>query len=270
MSKELTWREAIEKVLNEGPDGKCYTEFDIAKAIIKQGLMSRLELGASPPSTAKNKLREAINKEGEECPFQEVGKCQFAWKGKGGLPTPTDSGELQNGIFTSYGIRWRKDVIKWRTPKPRIWGVTRNFPDWWSVDFHDQFGIYLLHDGPEVIYVGRAITGALGQRLKAHTIDRLSTRWDGFSWFGLCEVFEFGTLCRLPDSFGGEAIIQAMEAILIEAVKPHQNRKQGDYLLQFEYLQDTRPEPTPSEQERSEQWSRWYPVKDDYEPEVIQ
>jgi hypothetical protein len=269
MSNEYTWRQAIEKVLSDAPNGQCYTDIDIANAIVKQGLMSTLELGASPPSTARFELLTAIEKEGERCPFQKVGKCQFVWKGKGGFPTPTDPAELQNGIFTSYGIRWRKDAIQW-TSKPRIWGVSRIWPDPWSVDFHDQFGIYLLYDGPEVIYVGRAITGHLGQRLKAHTTDRLSTRWDGFSWFGLCEVNQFGTLSDLPNRYCGEAVIQAMEAILIEAVKPHQNRKQGDYLLQFEYRQDTRPEPIPSEQQRSEQWSRRYPVKNDYEPEVIQ
>src|ERR1043165_1692111 len=47
--------------------------------------------------------------------------------------------------------------------------------------------------------------------------DRLSTRWDRFSWFGLLTVSEAGELSSVPDSYLGMKIIPAVEAILIEA-----------------------------------------------------
>jgi hypothetical protein len=110
------------------------------------------------------------------------------------------------------------------------------------VDFHKQLGIYLLYDGREVMYVGRATERPLGKRLYEHTADRLSTRWDRFSWFGLLPVSESGDLGVLPESYLGTMIIPAIEAILIEAVEPRQNRKRGDDLSAVEYIQKEDPE----------------------------
>lgn len=105
------------------------------------------------------------------------------------------------------------------------------------VDFGKQLGIYLLYDGREVIYVGRTTEGSLGGRLYHHTCDRLSTRWDRFSWFGLVPVSEKGSLAAMPAQYQSEQIIPALEAILIEALEPRQNRKRGDDLKAVEYLQ---------------------------------
>jgi hypothetical protein len=110
------------------------------------------------------------------------------------------------------------------------------------VDFHKQLGIYLLYDGREVIYVGRATERPLGKRLYEHTADRLSSRWDRFSWFGLLPVSESGDLGILPESYLGPKIIPAVEAILIEALEPRQNRKRGDDLSAVEYIQKEDPE----------------------------
>ncbi len=69
------------------------------------------------------------------------------------------------------------------------------------VDFCNQLGIYLLYDGREVIYVGRTTDRPLGKRLYEHTIDRMSARWDRFSWFGLLPVSDDGSLGELSESY---------------------------------------------------------------------
>lgn len=111
-----------------------------------------------------------------------------------------------------------------------------------AVDFNKQLGIYLLYDGREVIYVGCATERPLGKRLYEHTLDRLSTRWDRFSWFGLLPVSDNGGLAAMPGQYESEQLIPALEAILIEALEPRQNRRRGDDLAAVEYLQQEDPE----------------------------
>ena len=109
------------------------------------------------------------------------------------------------------------------------------------MDFSQQIGLYLLYDGREVIYVGRVRDSTLGGRLYEHTKDRLSARWDRFSWFGFLPVFNDGKLGKPQDLYSSVGVIAEIEAILIEALEPRQNRKRGDDLLEFEYLQKENP-----------------------------
>ena len=90
--------------------------------------------------------------------------------------------------------------------------------------------------------MGRATDRALGTRLYEHTLDRMSARWNRFSWFGLLPVSDAGALGRLPDTFDATKMIPALEAILVEALEPRQNRKRGDDLAAVEYVQDEDPE----------------------------
>ena len=85
-------------------------------------------------------------------------------------------------------------------------------------------------------------TSPLGRRLHEHTIDRMSARWDRFSWFGLLPVSEAGGLGTLPGQYDAAKLIPALEAILIEALEPRQNRKRGDDLAAVEYIQRVDPE----------------------------
>ena len=83
----------------------------------------------------------------------------------------------------------------------------------------------------------------MGVRLLQHTFDRLNGRWERFSWFGVRPVIEGGTLA--PTTSGGGdlmALIGAMEAVLIEGLEPPQNRRRGDRLRGFEYIQVEDPE----------------------------
>ena len=130
---------------------------------------------------------------------------------------------------------WERDPICWRTT-PQIWGLQYIGSD--PLDFCNQVGVYLLYDGREVIYVGRIVDRILGKRLFEHTRDRLRTRWNRFSWFGLLPVDEnSGTLGNLPNSFSASKMIPTLEAVLIEALEPRQNRKRGDDMAAVEYIQ---------------------------------
>lgn len=168
------------------------------------------------------------------------------WRSEGIAPpqvTPATSEEEgeepQYEIISSFGMFWRKDAIEWG-PTPKILGMQQIGAE--SVDFFNQRGIYLLYDGREVIYVGRTSDRALGQRLYEHTKDRLSTRWDRFSWFGLLPISDEGKLGKMSDSYQATKLIPALEAILIEALEPRQNRKRGDDLSAVEYIQKEDPE----------------------------
>ena len=186
MSKELTWRKAIEKVLSEAPGAMHYK--DITEKIIQDGLRS--SLGATPSATVYAQLHYPIKNEGSECPFQKIGPGLFIWKAKAGIAhnsdlttqEPEEEQEVQYEIISSFGMFWRRDAIEWMAT-PKILGMQQIGAQ--PVDFNRQVGIYLLYDGREVIYVGRATDRPLGRRLYEHTADRLSTRWDRFSWFGL-------------------------------------------------------------------------------------
>ena len=111
-----------------------------------------------------------------------------------------------------------------------------------AVDFGKQKGIYILYDLHTVIYVGRCIDRPLGRRLFEHTGDRLGSRWNRFSWFGLLDVTQEGTLRESPFNASLAALVATLEALLIEALEPPQNRKRGDDFSAVEYIQDVDPE----------------------------
>jgi hypothetical protein len=151
----------------------------------------------------------------------------------------SEDSEEQYEIVTSFGMFWRRDAVEWSTT-PKLLGMQQLGAT--PVDFYKQLGIYLLYDGREAIYVGRTSDRPLGRRLYEHTLDRMSARWDRFSWFGLLPVSESGQLGDLPSTYAAAKLIPALEAILIEALEPRQNRKRGDDLAAVEYLQKNDPE----------------------------
>jgi hypothetical protein len=55
-------------------------------------------------------------------------------------------------------------------------------------------------------------------------------------------VADTGVLGKMPSTYPGVNIVPAIEAILIEALEPRQNRKRGDDLSAVEYIQKEDPE----------------------------
>lgn len=247
MAKNLTWRQAIDRVLGSSSTALHYR--DIADRIIAERLRSKL--GTTPAATVNAQISSSIKRDGASSPYIRVAKGTFALARSGavaaaptkGKLTPTveesDESEEQYDIVTSFGMFWRRDAIQWGAT-PRLLGMQQLGAS--AVDFNRQLGIYLLYDGREVIYIGRTTDRPLGRRLYEHTVDRMAARWDRFSWFGLLPVGEDGTLGKLPETYEAAKMIPALEAILIEALEPRQNRKRGDDLSAVEYIQHEDPE----------------------------
>lgn len=247
MPTELTWRKAIDKVLGASDVPLRYN--DISEKIIADGL--RQNIGATPAATVNAQISASIKKEGSSSPYVRVAKGTYTLS-KGHAKTTaakkpklapgvseSDETEAQYEIVSSFGMFWRREAVEW-IATPRLLGMQQIGAT--PVDFNKQLGIYLLYDGREVIYVGRTTDRPLGKRLFEHTSDRMSTRWDRFSWFGLLPVSEQGILGSLPSTFDAAKLIPAFEAILIEALEPRQNRKRGDDLAAVEYIQRVDPE----------------------------
>jgi hypothetical protein len=246
MPAEMTWRKAIDQVLGSSATPLHYNE--IMERIIAEGL--RKSLGATPAATVNAQISASIKHDGDSSPYIRVSKGTFTLRaGALGVAivspqlTPDvaapEESEEQYELITSFGMFWRKEAIEW-TATPKLLGMQKIGAT--PVDFCKQLGIYLLYDGREVIYVGRTTDRPLGRRLYEHTIDRMSARWDRFSWFGLRPVSEAGQIGSLPEVYGAAKLIPALEAILIEALEPRQNRKRGDDLAAVEYLQKVDPE----------------------------
>jgi len=237
---ELTWKEAIIKVLQGATEPLHPGE--ITARIKKNGL--RESTGAIPEKTVHAQIWTSL-KQGTASPFEKIGKNTYILKSDVNAIKPplTTTPELGNDdaypepppdIITSFGMYWRRDVVAWKT-KTQLLGKQADADT--PVDFSGQKGIYFLYDGRELIYVGRASEQPFGKRLFQHTTDRLTTRWNRFSWFGLRPVSEEGKLEEMPDIYNAELLIPVLEALLIEATEPRQNRKAGDDWTDKEYMQ---------------------------------
>lgn len=151
-------------------------------------------------------------------------------------PEETDEVTESAGLISAFGMFWNRGQVDWKKKgNAKILGHRAG--DDTPVNFSGQIGVYLLHDGARTIYVGRVSAPRLGVRLWEHTKDRLSGRWDRFSWFGLRPVLSDGKLGDPADNFGTDLVVSTMEALLIEGLEPPQNRRQGDAMVGQEYQQ---------------------------------
>lgn len=232
---QLKWRDAIEKILTEAGQAVHYKE--ITEAIANQGL--RKSLGATPANTVFAILSSSIKDEGDSSPFLKTNSGMFMMKSTASAPSPSETAinsetKPNTQIVKCSGVYWNYEKVRW-TSKPKILGQQQAGSK--AIDFSNQVGVYLLHDRSKVIYVGRTDRRPMGIRLYEHTKDRLNGRWDRFSWFGLRGVDDSGHLTddRFPPNEA--AIIAMMEAVLIEALEPPQNRRAGDGFSDIEYLQ---------------------------------
>ena len=245
----MSWREAIAKVLAEADAPLHYSE--ISEQILSRGYYKTD--GATPAATVNAQISSSIKHDGEASLFLRVGKGIFSLRSKSGLPPPTSplpkakaeqippeaEIEASDSIIQSFGMYWQRDLVVWKSD-PKMYGQQQASAK--SVDFGRQKGIYILYDHHTVVYVGRSIDRPLGKRLFEHTVDRLGSRWNRFSWFGLLDVTNEGDLREVPLKASLAVLVASLEALLIEALEPPQNRKRGDDFSAIEYIQDVDPE----------------------------
>lgn len=237
MARELTWEAAVERILNEAESPLHYSE--IAERITTKELRRG---GATPAATVAAVLSRSIT--AGDSPYVRLGRGLYALRNKlEAQPDPLSelgdaSDEAESGALQAFGMFWRRSEVVW-SGKATLFG--RQGIGATDVNFAEQVGVYLLHDRERTIYVGRA-ADTLFARLKTHTLDRLSGRWDRFSWFGLRSVEENGTLSTPAVAWTHEVVIETLEALLIESLEPPLNRKRGDNLSAIEYLQSIDPQ----------------------------
>lgn len=247
---EKSWKEAIKKVLAESETPLHYTE--ISELVLSRGYYETS--GAKPSDMVHSCISVSIRNDGENSPFVKVSKGIFALKNPPATIALTSTPitkqakleslaeldvELSDSIIHSFGMYWQRDLVVWRND-PKMYGKQQAASK--PVDFGKQKGIYILYDHHTVVYVGRSIDRPLGKRLYEHTVDRLGSRWNRFSWFGLLDVTQDGNLRETALNTSLASLVSTLEALLIEALEPPQNRKRGDDFSAIEYIQDIDPE----------------------------
>lgn len=238
---EMTWHQSIQRVLADC--GTAMHVQDITDRIIELEL--RESYGATPSATVGAQLARSVLSD-KESPYKKVAKATYALRGSVRQPALTESLEAvashdaeDAGLVQAFGMYWQRDAVHW-CALPAVRGRQQIGAQ--VVDFAAQLGVYLLHDGREVMYVGRSIDRPMGRRLYEHTQDRLRTRWNRFSWFGLLRVTEQGKLVEANATLSPGLVATTLEAVLIEGLEPRQNRKRGDGFNATEYLQAEDPE----------------------------
>lgn len=228
-----------------------------ADAIAERQLRS--DLGATPPNSVNSTINLSMRKDGAASPFVQIKRGEYSLRSVSGAgqqgacttfsnnAVPADgqlggAAEIQEtGLINAFGMYWSREQVNWAPSTPKLLGHQQTGSS--AVDFCDQKGVYLLHDGRSVVYVGRSTEQPLGVRLRQHTSDRLNGRWDRFSWFGIYSVSETGTLLKNSSKqYGIDMLIVTMEALLIEGLEPPQNRKRGDDFRAAEFQQMEDPE----------------------------
>jgi len=240
---DLSWRDSITAVLKDSADPLHFTE--IARRVAEKGL--RKQFGATPAASVAAELSTSLKGDGESSPFEKVSRGIYRLRQHEGGQTAAaeaaeaevEEAEPETGLINAFGMYWRRENVLWSQPK--LFGQQQVGST--AVNFTGQRGVYLLHDRREVVYVGRTTDQNLGRRLKDHTTDRLSGRWDRFSWFGVLPVEENGELAASPsEAFNLNNLIATMEALLIEGLEPPQNRRRGDDFNAVEFSQVLDPE----------------------------
>lgn len=253
----MSWREAIERVLAE--EGRALHYSEISEIVLAKGYYQTE--GATPDATVNAQITSSIKHEGPKSPFLKVSRGTYALRGMTlqiqpipnpavTLPPPTPlvlkeaqtatvEEDLDESVIRCLGMYWQRDLVVWKSD-PKVFGKQQASSK--PVDFGAQRGIYILYDHHTVVYVGRSVDRPMGKRLYEHTIDRLGSRWNRFSWFGLLDVKDDGKLEEIPIKVTLPSLIATLEALLIEALEPPQNRKRGDDFSVMEYLQDVDPE----------------------------
>lgn len=253
----MSWREAIEQVLAEEARPMHYSE--ISELILSKGYYNTE--GATPDATVNAQITSSIKHGGDKSPFLKVSRGTYALRNAKQPPfapvgptialppatpkileaaqTATIEEEPDESVIRCLGMYWQRDLVVWKND-PKVFGKQQALSK--SVDFGAQRGIYILYDHHTVVYVGRSVDRPMGKRLYEHTIDRLGSRWNRFSWFGLLNVTDDGKLVEAPLKVTLPSLIATLEALLIEALEPPQNRKRGNDFSVMEYIQGIDPE----------------------------
>lgn len=241
-TKKMSWDEAIIQVLTENGGVMHYR--DIADAIAEKNLRSPEEMGATPANTVNviihsDKLKDKVASTGERGKYVLASVLQ-----QNPILVPVtpneededDEGDVRDALISAFGRFWNREMFEKNELK--LLGInmlaspkTKNIS---GVDFSDHPGIYMLHKGYQVIYVGQATH--LCERLIYHTTKDLRNRWDNFSWFSIKDITSDSEECK-DRSFSEPSLLDTLEALLIETLGPERNKKAGNEFSDKEFEQ---------------------------------
>lgn len=146
-------------------------------------------------------------------------------------------------MIRSYGLHWRLDRVFWgkQNVPGGLFGTARSSQRSNPIDFRNQRGIYALYAEYELVYIGQTGAGSdrLFNRLKAHTADHLSERWDRFSWFGTQWVTKNGVISKDTATLSEtvRASLNILEAVVIAISEPRLNLQRGKWSDATKYFQ---------------------------------
>lgn len=159
-------------------------------------------------------------------------------------------------LIKNYGLFWSEKDVFWGAGSNAgtLLGVPAKNLTAEEIDFREQSGVYVLYADYQMVYVGQAGAGnqKLFARLKQHTRDALAGRWNQFSWFGIRKVNQAGDLAAEADGKHSThaEVLNHIEAILIHAAEPKQNRQGGRFgedVVQYLQRRDENLGPTTEE-----------------------
>lgn len=235
METKLTWDKAILKVLKDAGSAMDYNE--IATKIIEQDLVKTTS--ATPANSVNSYLHGEKLNDKVVCIRRGVYILKDLLNENPMLATLSNTEETEedeesnvdDALITAYGRFWSRSL--WENNNKRLYGTNVKTANAAGVDFTEKAGVYLLHKGYEVVYVGQA--KKLVERIDAHTRDDKRNRWDNMSWFCLDDFEESNdkeSLIKLQKSLSIPALLDTLEALLIETLGPERNKKVGNG---FEY-----------------------------------
>ena len=221
------------KVLQEADQPLHYQE--ITRRIGEQGL--RQLSGATPAQTVNRELNslvqtgDLVSTERGHYALPETARRSEEAVAAEKIEAEDAAANPERFIVKAYGLYWDRLQVDWGAANGQIWG--QQYDQSRPVDFADQDGIYLLHHGSEITYVGqtrteRGSSGLYGRLRYHHNDRRKSDRWDNFSWFGFKPMAENGDLLPVPNGGNLAEVINVIEAMLIEGIMPRLNMRGGD------------------------------------------
>jgi len=129
----------------------------------------------------------------------------------------------------NYGLKWKFDA--------GMTGEAGGDP----IDLSAQLGIYLIHRGEKIVYVGKSAKGktaGIYGRLIGHKHEGM--RFSTYSWFGVLPVNNAMSIDFLAAPLTTAELITNLEALLIYLLNPTSNGNFGEFKKMTRYEQCAR------------------------------
>ena len=227
-TENLGWEEAIRRVLMASPEPLGAEQIIHG---IREGNLR--DLGIAPKPSVAGRLSMMLKDGKVERPGRGVYRLATGISAPPSAEAIAEAEEETIASVAAYGLYWDRDKVNWSPGRGRgnriqLLGSPEESDA--QIDFANQWGIYLLHNRLDVMYVGRTTDSLLGRLRDHNTRDRRNARWDRFSWFGFRQVNDDGSLKDEVATIDTRTMITILEAVMIEAFIPPLNDKGGDLM----------------------------------------